>query len=151
MQVCSLCDAAFKSANQLEIHHRSHLNDQPHQCSVCGKRFAQKSNLNKHEMIHGEPRFGCACCGKKFANKQNMVRHMDVHRSEKQPFVKNIKHREERIHKDLKIPAISTAFFSFQSQSSCTEPSAKSQVPEPDFDLIQKLQDIVNNCLFNTQ
>ena len=53
----------------------------PFMCDVCGKRFQQKSDLDKHRLIHtGEHPIECNECGKLFSRKDSLVRHLrNVH------------------------------------------------------------------------
>ena len=45
-------------------------------CSVCGKNFANVSNLNKHVVTHGEKKEVCESCGKKFHLKASLRDHV---------------------------------------------------------------------------
>ncbi|XP_044742004.1 zinc finger and SCAN domain-containing protein 2-like [Chrysoperla carnea] len=59
-------------------------------CEICGKAFAKKFVLVRHQLTHtGERRFSCDLCGKTFMYKKNLVvhkhRHQLTHTGEK-PF-----------------------------------------------------------------
>ncbi|XP_041664755.1 gastrula zinc finger protein XlCGF57.1-like [Cheilinus undulatus] len=59
--------------------------ERPFICSVCGKRYVGKNNLNQHMLRHsGEKKFSCSVCEKSFIGKVEMVRHMRVHTDERQ-------------------------------------------------------------------
>ncbi|KYM94375.1 hypothetical protein ALC62_14990 [Cyphomyrmex costatus] len=45
---CEKCPREFKHKSSLRIHDRTHNNEKPFKCDVCGTRFTQKGNLKKH-------------------------------------------------------------------------------------------------------
>ena len=51
------------------------------QCSVCGKRFANSGNKNRHMMIHsGKKPFKCEICCRAFTDISNMRTHQKRHK-----------------------------------------------------------------------
>ena len=50
--------------------------EKPYACSMCPRRFAQKSHVVRHERIHtGEKPYACFHCGKKFVNSGAARKH----------------------------------------------------------------------------
>ena len=53
---CEPCDLYFVRKNILEDHKRSHRGEKPFCCSECGRGFARKSDMKRHEQIHEKRR-----------------------------------------------------------------------------------------------
>ena len=49
---CSYCQKGFNKVFDLTQHTRSHTGEKPYQCVICGRGFAQKSNVKKHMATH---------------------------------------------------------------------------------------------------
>ncbi|XP_056130663.1 zinc finger protein 341 [Lampris incognitus] len=49
---CNFCEKIFSKNFDLQQHIRSHTGEKPFQCIVCGRAFAQKSNVKKHMQTH---------------------------------------------------------------------------------------------------
>ncbi|XP_036389531.1 zinc finger protein 341 isoform X1 [Megalops cyprinoides] len=49
---CNFCEKTFTKNFDLQQHIRSHTGEKPFQCIVCGRAFAQKSNVKKHMQTH---------------------------------------------------------------------------------------------------
>ncbi|KAL5410594.1 hypothetical protein PMIN04_010583 [Paraphaeosphaeria minitans] len=51
------CENKFERKTDLQRHINSvHLHEKPHKCELCGKRFARKDTLNRHDVQGGCPR-----------------------------------------------------------------------------------------------
>ena len=99
---CPSCPRQFSQPSLLERHMRSHSQDRPHQCKICGRSYTQSGNLNVHmKTVHGvlEPagaRVGggvhlessrphkCYICNRLFTTTSNMYQHIRVSRSSNQ-------------------------------------------------------------------
>ncbi|XP_041438727.1 zinc finger protein 391 isoform X1 [Xenopus laevis] len=76
--VCSKCGKGFAHKSTLVKHQSFHMGD--FTCSQCGKSFNWKSNLLVHERSHaGQKPFACSECGKCFAHKSTLVKHQLFH------------------------------------------------------------------------
>lgn len=92
---CEQCDLAFYARSEVKLHHKVvHLNVRDFICSVCGKAFKFKYQLNYHSFVHSNEKFKClrADCDKYFASPMSRKKHMDTHREAAQ---------EERVKCDL--------------------------------------------------
>jgi len=85
--VCTECNKAYTSANQLRSHSRIHSGD-PYVCSWqgCSKVFNSSYGLKTHYRIHtGEKPFSCEYknCSKAFRTSGDLQKHMRTHTGEK--------------------------------------------------------------------
>ena len=85
--------------------HQYTLEEKPHECTQCGKRFALKGTLNIHiKSIHiGEKTHKCTECDKAFSNRSTLVVHIRTHTGEK-PYMNAhsvIKHLPVKIWLDI--------------------------------------------------
>lgn len=47
--VCTLCSAPFKKLCNMKDHLRMHKGEKPYECRLCGLKFAQQGNRDRHE------------------------------------------------------------------------------------------------------
>uniref|UniRef100_A0A8C6WIE7 C2H2-type domain-containing protein n=1 Tax=Neogobius melanostomus TaxID=47308 RepID=A0A8C6WIE7_9GOBI len=81
---CSVCNKRFGDKSKLQRHIRVHTGDKPFRCSSCEKAFTQKVTLDKHMRTHtGEKPFTCPTCETKFARDSTLKNHMRTHTGEK--------------------------------------------------------------------
>ena len=50
-----------------------------HRCGVCDKTFTEKSNLTRHQKLHGPKEHRCDVCSTDFASKPQMLSHRQRH------------------------------------------------------------------------
>ncbi|XP_041438733.1 oocyte zinc finger protein XlCOF7.1-like isoform X2 [Xenopus laevis] len=82
---CSKCGKFFATKLTLIKHQKFHIGD--FSCSYCEKSYKWKSNLLVHERSHArEKPFVCSECGKCFSQNSTLVTHQRIHTGEK-PFV----------------------------------------------------------------
>ena len=81
---CIVCDKEYAFMSVLKKHIISHGGEKPYSCKTCGRKFARKSDRDRHERIHTEekpPRhkaidceekpYDCEVSGKSFRTKDN--------------------------------------------------------------------------------
>ena len=81
---CQFCPNEYKDRSSLKTHELRHTEgSNPHQCSICGKRYAAITSLKDHiKYVHeGEtpPKHICPVCGKEFRKIQNFKAHQRAH------------------------------------------------------------------------
>ncbi|XP_068112796.1 zinc finger protein 436-like isoform X2 [Hyperolius riggenbachi] len=83
---CPECGKRFAQKPDLEEHQKMHTIERPFPCSECWRSFSHKSDLVRHRRTHtGERPFICTECGKCFAQKSVLNQHHRVHNGER-PF-----------------------------------------------------------------
>jgi len=76
---CDGCSKSFKQEMSLLIHKRTHTNERPYSCKVCGGRFTAKKYLTKHMSVHRSKNYKCRFCYKKFMQEKALMNHENKH------------------------------------------------------------------------
>jgi KRAB domain-containing zinc finger protein len=84
---CTICGKVLYTPSGFKLHLLSHTGDRPHQCTVCGRKFLQRSTLKTHvKGVHSVYRpYSCNICGTHCLTKQNFESHLNTttHRRKK--------------------------------------------------------------------
>ena len=83
---CNICDATFKTNQNLKKHIRSIHEGKSFKCKSCDATFTQKERLNRHVALNheGEKPFKCNICDASFTQKGKMNGHIaEVHEGKK--------------------------------------------------------------------
>ena len=77
---CLTCGKKFFKANQLREHKKRHFEEGNFQCNFCNKKFFTPNKLKEHIRIHtGEAPLKCNVCGKGFKRHSNLSEHKKIH------------------------------------------------------------------------
>ncbi|XP_062389651.1 uncharacterized protein LOC134078036 [Sardina pilchardus] len=81
---CAQCPMTFYQKCSLRVHERSHSDERPLECPLCGKRLKHAGTLREHLKTHdGRKRHLCDSCGKSFPRWGSLRRHLALHTGEK--------------------------------------------------------------------
>lgn len=76
---CDVCTKTFTKETSLIFHRRTHTNERPFVCNVCGGAFTANKFLRKHRSIHSERKFKCRFCYKRFVHEKFLMSHEQKH------------------------------------------------------------------------
>ena len=83
---CQYCNKGFSSQRLLDRHLPFHVETVNSTCSVCGKLFLKKWQLEEHVAVDHDPGerdpLACLDCGKKFRWERNLLAHMQIYHQE---------------------------------------------------------------------
>uniref|UniRef100_A0A3P9A1H9 C2H2-type domain-containing protein n=1 Tax=Esox lucius TaxID=8010 RepID=A0A3P9A1H9_ESOLU len=85
---CSHCGKKLSTKTRLKIHLKIHTVEKPYICPDCGKNFAFRPSLTKHQKLshseHGAVKcHPCSFCGKVFNQPGTLKTHQRIHTGEK--------------------------------------------------------------------
>jgi uncharacterized Zn-finger protein len=81
---CGVCGQRFKESGTMKAHERTHTGEKPYACGVCGQRFSVSGSMKVHERTHtGEKPYACGVCGQRFSESGSMKAHERTHTGER--------------------------------------------------------------------
>ncbi|XP_060041745.1 zinc finger and BTB domain-containing protein 32 isoform X2 [Erinaceus europaeus] len=82
---CSICGKRFSLKHQMETHYRVHTGEKPFSCSLCPQRSRDFSAMTKHLRTHGAAPYRCPLCGAGRPSLSSMQAHMRGHSPSRLP------------------------------------------------------------------
>lgn len=76
---CETCKKDFSSDVILRDHMKTHSDDRPLTCNICGKHFKWRNALRVHLNKHYGSAFQCYVCGRSFTTKSYLMTHVEMH------------------------------------------------------------------------
>ncbi|XP_051018759.1 zinc finger and BTB domain-containing protein 32 [Acomys russatus] len=76
---CSVCGKRFSLKHQMETHYRVHTGEKPFSCSLCPQRSRDFSAMTKHLRTHGAAPYRCPLCRAGCPSLAAMQAHMRGH------------------------------------------------------------------------
>ncbi|XP_036877615.2 zinc finger and BTB domain-containing protein 32 isoform X2 [Manis javanica] len=76
---CSVCGKRFSLKHQMETHYRVHTGEKPFSCSLCPQRSRDFSAMAKHLRTHGAAPYRCSLCQAGCPSLASMQAHMRGH------------------------------------------------------------------------
>lgn len=77
--ICKECNKIFRSSSHLKKHIIAHhSNNDTFFCNICGFKFDNIQNLNKHKKVHGTT-VACDICKRTFNSYNSLKRHLTIH------------------------------------------------------------------------
>lgn len=77
---CDICGKAFRRQDHLRDHKYIHTKEKPFKCEECGKGFCQSRSLAVHKILHSESySHKCPICNLHFAQRSSCKTHLLTH------------------------------------------------------------------------
>ncbi|KAG8524388.1 Zinc finger and BTB domain-containing protein 32 [Galemys pyrenaicus] len=76
---CSVCGKRFSLKHQMETHYRVHTGEKPFSCGLCPQRSRDFSAMTKHLRTHGAAPYRCPLCQAGCPSLASMQAHMRGH------------------------------------------------------------------------
>ncbi|KAL1466345.1 hypothetical protein MTO96_042797 [Rhipicephalus appendiculatus] len=81
---CQYCPFVARYPSVLVLHLRTHSDERPYKCNVCGLTFKRQDHRDNHRRIHtGERKYKCSLCPHTCVRKYALKSHMRRHTGEK--------------------------------------------------------------------
>lgn len=75
---CTVCDKRFPQKSNFDQHSRRHTGDKPYICHICQKPFISRSELKRHIQLHSNIKlFKCDPCGTEYKTKRSYSQHFE--------------------------------------------------------------------------
>jgi len=77
---CTFCYKRFARADECKRHERIHTDTRPFSCQYCPRRFTRKDHLRTHTRCHTKEKpYICPLCQRGFARSDERIRHVKTH------------------------------------------------------------------------
>ncbi|XP_031621830.1 zinc finger protein 16-like [Contarinia nasturtii] len=76
---CYICMKTFSRPNGIIKHLKTHTQERNYTCFQCGSQFSRSDHLNRHMLIHEDPKFKCDICDMVFRRSDKLLSHRRKH------------------------------------------------------------------------